>query len=365
MDPRIVKLAQVLVDYSVKVQPGEWVIIVGQTAAEPALKAVYQRVLQRGGLPSLLPSFPWQAETRFKSANDQQLEYIAPIESLMFEQAKCVINILAETNTRHLSQIDPARLSLQARARRDLNETFTQRAATGDLRWVVTLFPTEAYAQDADMSLEDYEDFVYGAGLLDDPDPVARWREYGERQQQKVDWLKGHDRVHIRGANADLKLSIADRVFINACGDANFPDGEIFTGPVEDSAEGWVRFTYPLIVQGREVEGVEFTFEKGKVVKATARKNEDALTALLETDSGARYLGELGIGTSPNITRFTRSMLFDEKIKGTFHLAIGRSYPETGGRNISAIHIDLICDLHDGEMVVDGETFYRNGDFAL
>jgi aminopeptidase len=215
------------------------------------------------------------------------------------------------------------------------------------------------------MSLEDYENFVYGAGLLDDPDPVARWREFGEMQQQKVEWLKGHKWVHSRGANADLQLSIADRTFSNACGSANFPDGEIFTGPVEDSAEGWVRFTYPLIMQGREVEDVEFTFEKGCVVKATARKNEDALNALLETDAGARFLGELGIGTSPNITRFTRSMLFDEKIKGTFHLAVGHSYPETGGKNESAIHVDLICDLHDGEIVVDGEVFYRNGDFAM
>jgi aminopeptidase len=239
-----------------------------------------------------------------------------------------------------------------------------RRAAAGELRWVLTILPTEAYAQDADMSLEGYENFVYGAGLLDDPDPVARWREFGAHQQHKCDWLKGHDQVHIRGANADLKLSIADRVFINACGECNFPDGEIFTGPVEDSAEGWVRFTYPLIMQGREVEGVEFTFEKGKVAKATAKKNEEALNALLETDGGARFLGELGIGTSPNITRFTRSMLFDEKIKGTFHLAVGHSYPETGGRNESAIHVDLICDLHDGEIAVDGEVFYRNGDFA-
>ena len=194
---------------------------------------------------------------------------------------------------------------------------------------------------------------------------MERWREFGAMQQLKVEWLQGHNRVQIRGANADLKLSIDDRTFINACGVRNFPDGEIFSGPVEDSAEGWVRFTYPLIVQGREVEGVEFTFEKGKVVKATARKNEDALNVLLDTDAGSRFLGELGIGTSPNITHFTRSMLFDEKIKGTFHLAVGRSYPETGGKNESAIHVDLICDLHDGDIVVDGEVFYRNGDFAI
>ena len=365
MDQRIVKLAQVLVDYSVKVQPGEWVIVEGHTTAEPVLKEVYRRVLQQGGHPTLMPYFDWANEARFRLANDRQLEFIEPFQPLVVEQAKCFIHVGAESNTRRLSQIDPSRQQMQARARHGIVETFMRRAAVGDLRWVATIFPTEAYAQDADMSLDDYEDFVYGAGLLDDPDPVARWREFGAMQQQKVEWLKGHQRVHIRGANADLQLSIADRIFINACGDCNFPDGEIFTGPVEDSAEGWVRFTYPLIVQGREVEGVEFFFERGKIVKATAKKHEAALAALLDTDAGARFLGELGIGTSPNITRFTRSMLFDEKIKGTFHLAVGRSYPETGGKNESAIHVDLICDLHDGEIVVDDEVFYRNGDFAV
>lgn len=365
MDPRIFKLAQVLVDYSVNVQPGEWVLIDGHTTAEPVLKEVYRRVLQRGGYPTMWPNFPWEREILYSQASDQQLDFVDPSLLLLIEQIKCEIHVGAEINTRSLTNIDPSRPKRHSLARRDVMETWMRRSATKDLRWVTTIFPTEAYAQDADMSLEDYKNFVYSAGLLDDPDPVGRWREFGEKQQQKCDWLKGRDRVHIRGANADLKLSIADRIFINACGDCNFPDGEIFTGPVEDSAEGWVRFTYPLIVQGREVEGVEFTFEKGKVVKAKAKKNEDALNVLLGTDEGARFLGELGIGTSPNITRFTRSMLFDEKIKGTFHLAVGHSYPETGGKNESAIHVDLICDLHDGEIVVDGEVFYRNGDFAI
>lgn len=365
MDPRINKLAQVLVDYSVNVQPGEWVLIDGHTTAEPVLKEIYRRVLQRGGYPTLWPGFPWEREILFSLASDQQLDFVDPYLPLLIEQIKCEIYVGAETNTKRLSNTEPSRPQRRALAYRDVTATYMQRAATNDLRWVFTIYPTEAYAQDSDMSLEEYEDFVYGAGLLDDPDPVAHWREFGEMQQEKVEWLKGHKQVHIRGADADLGLSIADRTFINACGVRNFPDGEIFTGPVEDSAEGWVRFTYPLIVQGREVEGVEFTFENGKIVKATAKKNEGALIALLDTDAGSRFLGELGIGTSPNINRFTRSMLFDEKIKGTFHLAAGRSYPETGGKNESAIHVDFICDLHEGEIVVDGEVFYRNGDFAI
>ncbi len=169
----------------------------------------------------------------------------------------------------------------------------------------------------------------------------------------------------VRGADADLRLSIKDRTFISAHGTHNFPDGEVFTGPVESSVNGWVRFTYPAIIQGREVTGVEFTFEEGKVVKASTTKNEEALIALLDTDSGSRYLGELGIGTNPGIKRFTHNTLFDEKIQGTFHLAVGASYPETGGKNESSVHADIVCDLHDGEIVVDDELFYRNGDFVM
>ncbi len=365
MDTRIVRLAQVLVDYSVDVQPGQWVVIRSDVGAEPLMKEVYRRVLRRGGQPSLVTSMPWQQEVFLSAANAEQLDFVDPLAPIVFGQAKCIITLAAETNTKRLSNADPDKQRRARLARRDLLDTYVRRAAEEDLRWVGTIFPTEAYAQDAEMSLEEYEDFVYGAGLLDDPDPVARWQKFGAMQQAKVDWLAGHDRVHIRGADVDLKLSIGDRAFVNSCGIHNFPDGEIYTSPIEDSAEGWVRFTYPLVVAGREIEGIELTFEKGKVTQATARKGEAALVSLLDTDAGARFLGELGIGTNPNVTRFTRSMLFDEKIKGTFHLAIGKSFPEVGGRNQSAVHTDLICDLRDGEISVDGEVFYRNGDFAI
>ena len=365
MDARIVKLAHVLVDYSVAVQPGDWVGIQGGTPAEPLLKEVYRRVLERGGHPTLVPTMSWQDEVFLSTANTDQLDFVEPILPVIVEQAKCLIMIAADTNTRRLTNVDPVRQQRAQAARRPLNETLAARTAANDIRWVGTLFPTPAYAQDADMSLEEYEDFVFGAGLLDDPDPVARWQEIEAQQQATVEWLAGHDRVHIRGANADLQLSIKDRAFLNACGKNNFPDGEIYTSPIEDSAEGWVRFTYPLIVSGREIEGIALTFSGGKVVEASAGKNEAALTALLDTDPGARVLGELGIGTSPRITRFTRSMLFDEKIRGTFHLALGRSFPQVGGTNRSAVHTDLICDLRDGEIAVDGEVFYRNGDFAI
>jgi aminopeptidase len=365
MDHRLINLAHVIVDYSLQVKPGDWAVIVTTNAADALNKEIYRRVLERGGQPPLRSKAAWEEEVFFSTARDQQLDFVSPIMPLMVERADCWIVILAESNTKNLSRIDPAQQQRATLAQRDVIQTYRERASSNAMRYLATLFPTQAYAQDAEMSLEQYENFVYGAGLLDDADPIARWTEFGQRQLQKVAWLKGHDQVHIRGANIDLKLSIKDRSFISAHGIKNFPDGEVYTSPIEDSANGWVRFTYPLILYGREVEGVEFKIESGKVVKATAKKNEESLLSLLNTDAGANILGELGIGTSPNITQFTRNMLFDEKIKGTIHLAVGNSFTEVGGRNQSAVHADIICDLHDGEILVDNEVFYRNGDFVI
>jgi aminopeptidase len=365
MDIRIERVAQVLVNYSAGVKPGDWVMLRGDPIGEPMLRAVYRCILEAGGHPQLFLTPAWEAYNLLKYGNDDQLAFVSPATRLVHEQVDVRISIWGEVNTKALSNIDPSREQKLNKAAAGLFQTFMERSASGSLRWVGALYPTNAFAQDAEMSLEEYEDFVYGAALVDDPDPIARWKEVSQRQQRLVDWLAGHDQVHIRGADADLRLSIKGRTFVNADGKSNFPDGEIFTGPVESSANGWVRFTYPAVLSNREVTGIEFTFEDGKVVKATATKNDDALQGLLDTDAGSRFLGELGIGTNPGITRFTKNALFDEKIQGTFHLAVGASYPETGGRNQSSVHEDIVCDLRDGEIVVDGEVFYRNGDFVI
>jgi aminopeptidase len=236
-----------------------------------------------------------------------------------------------------------------------------ERSAKQELRWCLTVYPTHAMAQDADMSLADYREFVYGAGLLNEADPVASWKKVGQEQQKMVDWLKGHDRVVLKGSNVDLKMSIKERVFIACDGQVNFPDGEIFTGPVEDSLEGWVRFKYPAIHQGQEVTDIQLWFEKGRAVKETAGKNQEFLTAQLNTDAGSRTVGEFGIGTNYGITRFTKNMLFDEKMGGTIHLALGAGYPESGSKNESGIHWDMLCDMSDAEIHVDGDAFYKNG----
>jgi aminopeptidase len=236
-----------------------------------------------------------------------------------------------------------------------------ERSAKGELNWVLTEYPTYASAQEADMSLADYSEFVYGAGMLNEEDPVAYWKAEGRKQQKLIAWLAGRDRAVLKGANVDLSMSIKERSFIECSGRVNFPDGEIFTGPVEDSVNGWIRFKYPAIYSGQEVTDIELWFENGKVVKEKASKNQELLTALLETDPGARYLGEWGIGTNYGIQRFTKNMLFDEKIGGTIHLAVGASYPESGGKNESGVHWDMLCDMADAEVLVDGDLFYKNG----
>jgi len=216
------------------------------------------------------------------------------------------------------------------------------------------------------MSLAEYEDFVFTAGLLDRPDPVAAWEQVRKDQDRIATFLGARKTLAVRGPDVDLEISVEGRRWINAAGESNFPDGEVFTGPVEDSANGRVRFSFPAIFDGREVDGVELLFENGKVVQARAAKGEEFLHAMLETDAGARYLGEFAFGTNYNIKRFTRNILFDEKIGGTLHMALGIGYPETGSKNTSGLHWDMICDLRNGaEVVADGAVIYRDGQFMI
>jgi aminopeptidase len=365
-DPRIDKLADILVNYSTSVQPGEWVGVLGDVAALPLVRAVYDKVLVAGGLPTLILSDEYLNRQFLRLANEQQMNWLDPSLSQYYDNADVYIRCGAVSNTRAMTSIDPKRATQLQAARRPWLDTRMRRAAEGKMKWVGTLFPTEGAAQEAGMSLEEYEDFVYGATFADRADPVADWKALGAMQQQKIDWLKGKKQVTLKGPNIDLALSIDGRVFINACGERNMPDGEIFTGPVENSVNGWVRFSYPSIVQGRAVEGIELKFEGGKVIGASAQKNEELLYAQLDSDAGSRYLGEFAIGTNFGINRFTGSILYDEKIGGTVHMAIGAGYPDTGSVNKSAVHWDMICDMrHDSEMHVDGELFYKNGQFVV
>lgn len=365
-DPRLTKLAQVLVNYCTAVQPGHWVLVRGHVVALPLVEQVVAEVLRAGGNPTVLLESDDVQEVFLREATDAQLAWNSPLDAIMAEKLDARIGIGGASNTRVLTGVEPRRQQLAQNAKRPFQQTYMQRSADGTHHWVGTQFPCQAYAQDAEMSLRDYEDFVYAATFTDQPDPVQSWRAVHDRQQQLVDWLRGKERVEVRGPNIDLQLSIAGRTFINSDGKRNMPSGEIFTGPVEDSANGWVRFTYPAIRGGREVEGVEFELRDGKVVHARAAKNEEFLLSQLDSDEGSRYLGEFAMGTNYQIQRFTKSILFDEKIGGTIHMAVGAGYPETGSRNRSSVHWDFICDMrHDSEIRVDGELIYRDGQFLI
>ena len=373
-DPRIMNLAQTLVNYSVEVRENDVVGIIAQPLATPLVQEILRQVLRSGGHPYLLPyclplptlGYEGLDQIFFEEANEEQLKYQDRYWKILNEDFDVRIFIQSQFNSRSLEKIDPERLKIHRQAYQDIFNTYFKRMDSGSLRRVSTLYPTQTYAEDAGMSLKEFEDYVYSATFSDCDDPVGEWRRVRSEQQSLVDWLEGKKHIQVVGPNVDLTLSVEGRVFINSDGKQNMPSGEIFTGPVEDSVEGWVRFTHPAILSGREVEGVELQFEKGKVVKASSRTNQDFLMSMLDMDEGSRYLGEFAIGTNYKINRFIKKILYDEKIGGTIHMALGQGYAITGSENKSAIHWDMICDMRDGgQILVDGELFYESGEFMI
>ncbi len=364
-DPRITKLAKILIHYALEIKPGQTLQIRTHPIAEELTLAVYEEAIKAGANVFIQNSVPGADEIFYKHASDAQLDFVSPIRKLVAETFDASLSLWTEHNTRELSAVDPARLARFSKAGAVISKAFLGRAAKGELRWCLTAYPSQAMAQEADMSLADYREFIFSAGMLNDDDPLAFWRKEGESQRKIVAWLKGRDQVALKGSNVDLKMSVKGRSFIPCHGKVNFPDGEIFTGPVEDSVKGWVRFKYPAIEYGQEVTDIELWFEKGRVVKEKASKNQELLTSMLNTDAGSRTLGEFGIGTNYGITRFTKNMLFDEKMGGTIHLAVGSGYPESGSKNESGIHWDMLCDMNDAEIKVDGDLFYQNGKIVI
>jgi len=365
-DARVEKLAQILVDHSAEIKPGDRVAIEATTAAQPLVRALCATILDRGGYPHLLLELPDQEEILFAHAKDEQLDAIPTFRKLAYDQFESRIRIHSDTNPRALSSVDPARQRRHQKASASILEMQMRRGADRSFKWVTTLFPTEGYAIEAEMSLSNFEDFVYRACHADQANPVAYWNKVEASQKKIIDRIEGHDQVVLHGPNVDLSLSIKGRKFLNAAGKSNMPDGEVFTGPVEDTLNGFVRFSYPAIYSGVLVEGVELTFSNGKVTQARAEKNQAFLMEMLESDTGARYVGEFAIGTNYEINRFSHNILFDEKLGGSFHMALGAGYPETGSHNKSIIHWDMICGMQkDAEILLDGEVVYKNGKFVF
>ena len=367
-DPRLDKLAQLLVTYSVAVRRDDVVRISGSTAALPLVRALYKEVLRAGGHPLLRISDDACADLFYAHAGAKQLAYLSPLQMTETETIDCSIGIWADDNTKSMSCVDPKKQAAVSQARRPMMDLFLKRAAKtskNKLRWTGTQFPCQAAAQDAEMSLSGYEDFVFTAGLLHRANPASEWRKISTRQQRACDALNKGRNIHFKTPQGtDLRLGIKGRRWINCDGHENFPDGEVFTAPIEDSTEGVVCYSFPAVHGGHEVHDIRLQFKAGCVVDASADRGEDFLIKMLDQDKGARILGELAMGTNYAIGQYTKNTLFDEKIGGTFHAALGAAYPESGGRNESGLHWDMVCDLRRGGIVeVDGKLISKNGRF--
>jgi len=344
------RYARLLCDWCLRPEPGDQVVVAATTLAADAVLALQRELLEREAWPVPRIRLPGEAEVFFRHARDRHLDTHAPLELLETEATQASVRIEAPANVTELAAIDPSLIARHARARRPVREAAMRR------RWCVSLWPTPALAQQARMSTGEYAGFVHRALLLDRDDPVAAWQELSERQAALVERLARAREIRIEADGTDLRVDVSGRTWINSDGRRNMPSGEVFTGPVETSAEGRVRFTVPTAPSGVDVAGVELEFREGRVVSARAERGEDYLEAMLATDDGASRLGELGIGTNRGIDRPTGEILLDEKIGGTVHLALGAGYPETGSGNRSAVHWDLICDLREGgRLTADGE----------
>lgn len=364
-DPRLDKLADVLVNYSTAVRPDDLVRIWGPPVTRPLIVALYRAVLAAGGHPHVEMVPDECAEIKLDLASEEQLRFENPIALYTIERVDVSIGLWGEDNTKALSGTDPARQALVSQARKKQMARFLERASAGELRWVGSQYPCNSAAQDAQMSLVQYERFVFEAGLLHLDDPAAAWREISRRQQGVADFLNECREVRFTTPQGtDLKVGVDGRAWINCDGHENFPDGEVFTGPVEDATEGVVAYSFPAVHGGREVDGIRLKFKAGRVVDATAARGEEFLIAMLDQDPGARVLGEIAIGTNYAVRQYTKNTLFDEKIGGTFHAAVGAAYPETGGKNESGLHWDMVCDLRQGGRIyADGKLISENGRF--
>jgi aminopeptidase len=358
------RLARLIAEYCVSIRKGDEVVINAGLEALPLVREIYREIVQRGGYP-LLVNLRDEVldEIFYKYAPDEVLEHVSPIERQLVEGINVSISILAPSHTRHLTSIDPDKVSRRSKARHVLSRIFLERSARGELRWTLAPYPTRALAQEADMSILEYEEFVFHATMVDREDPVRAWVEQARWQQRIADFLNRVSELHYKGPGIDFHIQVHGRKWINDDGKYNMPGGEVFTGPVEDTAEGYIEFDYPAIWRGREVSGIKLVFRRGEVVEAYARKGAEFLRKMIATDEGSKRLGELAFGLNYNITRFTREILFDEKIGGTMHIALGSSYPETGGKNVSSIHWDMIKSLRNHKVYADGDLVYENGRF--
>ena len=361
------KYAKVLVEYSVNVQQGELTIIrTDSYQSQPLVKEIYKQVLKRGGYPVVRMGCEGLNEIFIKNANDDQINYIDPMTEIEYDKAKNLISIGAPLNVKNMARCDSKRMAQRSGVMRKLSEKMLKRSAEGDLNWVIADFPTNALAQEANMSLEEYTEFLIKACYLHLDNPIEKWKEINAFQQRIADYLNSKSKIRIVGEKTDITFNVAGRIWKSCAGECNFPDGEVYTSPVEDSANGQIYFDFPQIYRGNEAQKVLLTLKDGKVIEAKAEKGEEYLNNMLDMDAGSRFVGEIAIGTNEMVQDITGNILFDEKIGGSIHMAVGASYPDTGGKNVSGLHWDLIKNMKNGgQIYVDDVLIYENGKFVI
>lgn len=368
-DLRVDRWADVLVNYSLMAKPGQHAVIVAEPAALPLVEAVYEKFIMAGAIPEPFIIPRSLAEIQYQLATEEQIKTPLPVMRYAAETCDLYLGIGAEVNSKLLACFDPKKQALASLARQPFLNALLSRAAEGKVRWTYTHFPTPAAAQDAEMGTREYEEFIFSLGHLNEVDPVRVWKSVEAEQEKAIRFLEEKKELHFKNSEGtDLVVNVGGMKWVNCCGRINFPDGEVYTGPNLKAKDGGVngvaRFSMPTLYRNVEVHNIELEFERGAVVSARATKGESFLKEMIAQDEGAKFVGEIAIGTNYNITRVTKNILFDEKFGGTFHFALGKGYPQTGNTNNSALHWDMIFDLRKGGTIAaDGEVFYENGKF--
>jgi len=366
IDERIKKVARILLEHSLGIKKDDIFLISGSPVAAPLIIEVYEQALRKGSHPHVRLGLESLSEIYYSQANQDQLKYISPLDEFEMKNIDARLSIISPENTRYMSNVEPDKQAVRSRSQQPLHDMFLKRASSGDLRWCVTMFPTNAAAQDAEMSLRSYEEFVFNAAQVQEPDPILFWKNMETKQKHIQEILERKETIQVIGDDTDISFGVKGRKWISCFGKENFPDGEIFTGPLETSAEGYIHFSFPLVYGGRRVDDVKLWFKDGVVVKATAANGLDFLESMIHMDDGSKRLGELAFGTNYGINIYTKNILFDEKIGGTMHIALGSGYPETGSINTSGLHWDMVIDLrNNGTVLADGEIIFKNGIFVV
>ncbi|MCE4604824.1 MAG: aminopeptidase [Aeropyrum sp.] len=360
------KASKLIVDYCLDVRSRDDVAISFGLPALPFARRLAIDIVSRGGYPILNLRDEYLAEAVYKLAPEDLLDYISPIDVYISEKVDASVSIISPQHYKPLVTVDPEKLGRRSKAARRLTEIFMKRDGEGSLRWTVTAYPSPSLAQEAGLGPLEFEDFVVKALKLHKDDPISAWRQQAERQEGIRAVLSKASELRVVAKGTDITFKVDGRTWISDDGKKNMPGGEVFTAPHEDGVDGVVEFDFPAVWRGIEVEGVRLEFRRGEVVRSSASRGEEHLKRLLEVDDGARRLGELAFGLNYDIQRYVKNILFDEKIGGTMHMALGAAYPSTGGKNVSAIHWDMVKDLRrDAQVYADGDLIFENGRFLV